>query len=169
MSGEMGDMNTDSHETLSRLIGLKRHERPGGDHWVGLSRAVRFQIEQERAEMAAAGRRRDGAGRGSAHASWLGDGWTRWLEPSAWVPTVLAVLAIVAWWLPSPVIRTHGTDGSHLAGFGSIPELGVGMDRPKVSPIVGVHVRRIFLDSDQLPEGFVAFPPLPAGVALPGR
>lgn len=47
--------------------------------------------------------------------------------------------------------------------------MALGLERPKVAPISGVHVRVILLDSDQLPAGFVAFPPLPAAMLEPRR
>lgn len=163
------ETNIDGQERVARLVALKRHERPGEDHWLGLSRAVRFRIEQEKAQREAA-RRRCAA---SAWERWLGSitgsDWGRWLEPSAWVPTVLAVVAILAWMLPPNA--SHGPGTSDMAGFGQVPEvgMGVGLERPKVAPIVGVHVRIIFLDSDYLPSGFVAFPPLPARMLEPRR
>lgn len=172
-----GESNRDGsgQENVARLVGLLRHERPASDHWLGLSRAVRFRVEQERA-----GREADPqTAPRRVWARWreairLG-GWDRWLEPSAWVPTVLAVVAIGAWLLPTPPNTVPAMNGSHLAGFGEVPELGAGIGpflgqgRPKVAPIVGLHLRIIYLDSDQLPEGFVAFPPLPNGGQEPRR
>lgn len=163
------ETNNGGQEQVARLMALKRHERPGQDHWLGLSRAVRFRIEQEKAEREAAAQRSAGSGWGRWVRT-LGDsGWGRWLEPSAWVPTVLAVVAILAWMLPP-----HGVPGpaaSHMAGFGHVPDIGMGLgpERPKFAPITGLHVRIIWLDSDQLPEGFVAFPPLSADMLEPRR
>ena len=163
----------EGQEKVARLVGLLRHERPArDDHWLGLSRAVRFRIEQEQAEREAVALRRSAE---SGWARWwaavVHAGWGRWLEPSAWVPTVLAAVAILAWLLPSPHGPGTGRDGTHMAGFGNVPEpgLALGQERPKVAPIVGLHLRIIFLDSDRLPEGFEAFPPLPEGVLKRGR
>lgn len=163
------ETNIGGQERVARLMALKRHERPGEDHWLGLSRAVRFRIEQEKSEREAARPWSAGA----AWGRWMGfvaeSDWGRWLEPSAWVPTVLAIVAILAWMLPPNA--NHGPGMSDMAGFGHVADagMGLGVERPKVAPIIGVHVRIIFLDSDHLPEGFVAFPPLPAKMLEPQR
>ena len=166
------DLEKDMQARVARLVGLKRHERPDASHYVGISRAVRFRIEQERMASGASNAR-GGAGVETG-LGWLGE-WRgitgRWLEPRTWVPTLLAALVVMAWVLEGPSWN-HDFSGRtpiQTAGFGSLPEVGLGMERPKVAPLVGVHLRIVFLDSDQLQPGFVAFPPLPPGLAGSSR
>ncbi len=163
------ETNMEGQGRVARLVALKRHERPGQDHWLGLSRAVRFRIEQEMAEQRAATRRSAGSAWGRWVEAAMESGWGRWLDPSAWLPTVLAVVAILTWMLPPT--SGVGPGASNMAGLGNVPEVGMalGLERPRVAPINGVRVRVILLDSDQLPAGFVAFPPLSAAMLEPRR
>lgn len=156
-------------ERMARLVALKRHERPDEEHWLALSRAVRLRVEQESFERGAAKGRSGRGAWGRFLDAVRESGWDRWLEPSAWVPTVLAVVVILAWMLPPSSSRGPGT--SNMAGFGHVADagLGLGLERPKMAPINGVHVRIVVLDSDQLPPGFVAFPPLPPQMLVPRR
>jgi len=164
------DSDAEMQARVARLVGLKRHERPPESHYLGLSRAIRFRLEQEQAEVRSG---LSSAARPEGEPSpW--EAFTRgaayWLRPQTWLPTMLAVFAILAW-----VLDDHGTRSigpwarPQSAGFGNIPAPLLGSDRPKVAPIVGVHLRIIFLDSDQLPPGFVAFPPLPKDVPVPAQ
>lgn len=163
------ETNMEGQVRVARLVALQRHERPGQDHWLGLSRAVRFRIEQEMAGQKAVARRSAGSAWGRWMEAVMGSGWGRWLDPSAWVPTILAVMAILTWMLPpTPGV---GPGASNMAGLGNVPEVGMalGLESPTVSPITGVRVRVILMDSDQLPKGFVAFPPLPSTMLKPAR
>lgn len=167
------DMENEMQERVARLMAMKRLEAPPRGHLVGLSRAVRFRIEQENAARQSELAHASGRQRGGAHgwfAMWEGLR-ERFMEPSAWVPTALAIMVILAW-----VLGDQGGAGRigpalQTAGFGNLPPslVGQGHDLPKASPIVGVHVRMIFLDSDQLPPGFVAFPQLSPGMTGKAR
>ncbi len=163
------DIESEMQRRVARLVGLKRHERPSPEHYVSLSRAVRFRLEQERLAGGSLAWERAG---GTWGARWfrqaLREGASRWLEPSTWVPTLLAALALAAWLLDgsSHVPPFHAV-APQTAGLGGLPEPVLLGERPKAPPLVGVHVRIIFLDSDQIPPGFIAFPPLPPQLLEP--